>query len=62
MTKNKVTRVFTDELGDNPVLECPYCGLEHLVLLVRLTDDVVSVRYEALAEDDIPLLKKDGEM
>lgn len=51
VTKNKITRVFTDELGDSPVVGCPYCGLEHLMLLVRLTDNVVSVKYETVLED-----------
>lgn len=47
LTKNKVIRHLRDNDGnDEMVIACPYCELEHLVLLVRLTQNTVAVRYE----------------
>lgn len=54
LTKNKVIRKVSDETGDSPVIDCPYCGLEHLVLLVRLDANTVAVRYESVYEEDVP--------
>lgn len=47
LTKNQVIRKIRDKNGNkNPIISCPYCGLEHLVLLVRLTENTIGVRYE----------------
>ena len=52
LTKNKVIKYLTDNYeNDEIVIACPYCGLEHLVLLVKLTPNTVAVRYEIEEEE-----------
>jgi len=47
LTKNIVVRNLKNTNGESEaVIACPNCGLEHLVLLVRLTPNTISVRYE----------------
>jgi len=51
LTKNKIIRRFQNDEGkDEMVIACPYCGLEHLVLLVKLTDKTIAVKYETEEE------------
>lgn len=52
LTKNVVVRNIKNEEGYNePIIRCPYCGLEHLLLIVRLDSNVVSVKWEVETED-----------
>jgi len=47
LTKNKIIRNLKDERDeDNPVFQCPYCGLEHLCVFVRLDNGVRTVKFE----------------
>ena len=54
LTKNVVVRNLKNKSGGNePVIKCPSCGLEHLMIFVRLDPDVVSVKWEVETEDYI---------
>ena len=47
LTKKKVIRHLKNSDGeDEPVIQCPYCGLEHLVAFVRLDPNVKVIRWE----------------
>jgi DNA-directed RNA polymerase subunit RPC12/RpoP len=57
LTKNVVVRNLKNTSGENePVIKCPYCGLEHLMIFVRLDPDVIGVKWEVELEDDITQL------
>lgn len=51
LTKNIVVRTLkNNEDEDVSVIQCPYCGLEHLVAFIRLDPDVVSIKWEIETE------------
>lgn len=51
LSKNKIVRHLKNSNGDDePVIECPYCGLEHLITFIRLDPDVVSIKWEVITE------------
>ena len=52
LTKNKIIRnLKNNEDEDEPVIECPHCGLEHLICFVRLEPNVVRIEWEIETED-----------
>lgn len=54
LLKNRVVRNLKNKDGENePVIKCPYCGLEHLMIFVRLDPNVISVKWEVETEADI---------
>lgn len=52
LSKNKVVYQLKNNDGeDEPVIECPHCGLEHLVLFIRLDSNVASIKWEIVIEE-----------
>lgn len=53
LSKDKIVRYLENSNGDvEPVIACPYCDLEHLVVFIRLDSDVVSIKWEVLTENE----------
>lgn len=52
LTKNKVIDTWHDDKGDdNPVIECPWCGLTHYIILVRIEPGTKPIKFETVVED-----------
>jgi len=51
LTKNKIVRTLKNNEGeDEPVIQCPSCGLEHLMVFIRLDSNVVSIKWKIETE------------
>ena len=51
LTKNTIVRNLKNNEGENePVVQCPYCGLGHLVAFIRLDPNVISIKWEVEIE------------
>lgn len=51
LTKNKIIGELQEDKDHFcPVISCPYCGLEHCVVFVRIDEGVKTITFETISE------------
>lgn len=48
LSKNKIIDEYDDNQGNkHPVVKCPYCGMQHCIVMVQVDENTKSIKFEA---------------